>query len=60
MRTGRKTDTINNAVLPVALLNDAAPLSFARNMLITLHQGDSLVPPATVHLDGVKRVCLLL
>lgn len=60
MCIGRKIGMINNAVLPVALLNDTAPLSFARNMLITLRQGDSLIPPAVVHLDGVKYVCLLL
>ena len=60
MCLGRKIDMINNAVLPVALLNDTALLSFVRNMLITLRQGDSLVPPAVVHLDSVKQVCLLL
>lgn len=60
MCIGRKIDVINNAVLPVALLSATAPLAFVRNMLITLRQGDSLVPPAVVHLDGVKYVCLLL
>lgn len=60
MCIGRKIDTINNAVLLVALLNETALLSFVRNMLITLRQGDSLTPPTVVHLDGVKHVCLLL
>lgn len=56
----RKIDMINNTVLLVALLNDTALLSFVRNVLITLHQGHSLLPPAVDHLDGVKYVCLLL
>ena len=60
MCIGRKINTINNAVLPVALPNNRALLSFARNMLITLRQGDSFIPPAVVHLDGVEHVCLPL